>query len=45
LDYFSAYSDETGCSLLIEIRLYIVRERYLYQTLNMMKMQGSIFCG
>jgi V-type H+-transporting ATPase subunit a len=38
-------SADCNCSLIYELRLYVVREKYLYTNLNMMRMQGSIFQG
>lgn len=34
-----------NCSYIEELKLYIVREKYLYTHLNYMQIRGSIFCG
>lgn len=45
VDDFSKVMSSSNCSLIEELKLYITREKYLYTHLNLMKMQGSIFCG
>lgn len=45
LEEFARVPTNSNCSNIEEIKLYLIREKYLYTQLNYMKIQGSVLYG